>query len=99
MGGFPHYGIVKNDFLMIKGCVIGVKKRVLSLRKTLHPRTYRAALEKVDLKFIDTASKQGHGRFQTRAERIATMGLLKNDLIQNEKREAEKAAATAASTA
>jgi large subunit ribosomal protein L3e len=99
MGGFPHYGIVKNDFLMLKGCTIGVKKRVLSLRKTLHPRTYRAALEKVDLKFIDTASKQGHGRFQTRAERIATMGLLKNDLIQNEKREADKAAAAAASTA
>lgn len=33
MGGFPHYGEVKNDFLMLKGCVIGPKKRVLTLRK------------------------------------------------------------------
>lgn len=33
MGGFPHYGEVRNDFLMLKGCVAGPKKRVLTLRK------------------------------------------------------------------
>jgi len=98
MGGFPNYGIVRNDFIMVKGGTVGVKKRMVALRKTLHPRTYRAALEKVDLKFIDTASKTGHGRFQTRAERVATMGLLKQDLVQKEKREARKAAAAAAAT-
>lgn len=32
-GGFPHYGEVNNDFLMLKGCVVGPKKRVLTLRK------------------------------------------------------------------
>ena len=32
-GGFPRYGEVRNDFLMIKGCVVGPKKRVLTLRK------------------------------------------------------------------
>merc|ERR1711874_289598 len=26
MGGFPHYGEVKQDFIMIKGCCIGPKK-------------------------------------------------------------------------
>merc|ERR1711973_369731 len=25
MGGFPHYGEVKQDFIMIKGCCIGPK--------------------------------------------------------------------------
>merc|ERR1719500_163799 len=30
MGGFPHYGEVKQDFLMIKGCCIGPKKREAS---------------------------------------------------------------------
>ena len=34
---FPHYGAVKNDFIMVKGCVIGPKKRVLMLRKSLVP--------------------------------------------------------------
>ena len=33
MGGFPHYGEVKQDFVMVKGCCIGPKKRVLTLRK------------------------------------------------------------------
>jgi large subunit ribosomal protein L3e len=33
MGGFPHYGEVNNDFVMIKGAIVGPKKRVLTLRK------------------------------------------------------------------
>lgn len=33
MGGFPHYGEVNNDFVMIKGCCMGPKKRVITLRK------------------------------------------------------------------
>jgi len=28
MGGFPHYGVVKDDYLMLKGCCVGTKKRV-----------------------------------------------------------------------
>jgi large subunit ribosomal protein L3e len=34
MGGFPHYGEVANDFVMLKGCCVGPKKRVLTLRIT-----------------------------------------------------------------
>ena len=35
LGGFPHYGIVRNDWVMIKGGIVGPKKRVVTLRKTL----------------------------------------------------------------
>lgn len=35
MGGFPHYGEVNNDFIMIKGCCMGPKKRVITLRKVI----------------------------------------------------------------
>jgi large subunit ribosomal protein L3e len=77
MGGFPHYGIVNEDFLMIKGATIGVKKRVLTLRKTLVPQISRSALEKISLKFIDTSSKFGHGRFQTKDEKDKFLGKLK----------------------
>ncbi|OWK03754.1 RPL3, partial [Cervus elaphus hippelaphus] len=59
-GGFVHYGEVTNDFVMLKGCVVGTKKRVLTLRKSLLVQTKRRALEKIDLKFIDTTSKFGH---------------------------------------
>ncbi|PVV00841.1 hypothetical protein BB560_004761, partial [Smittium megazygosporum] len=61
LGGFPHYGIVNEDFVMIKGCCAGTRKRVLTLRKSLRVHTKRSALEKVELKFIDTSSKFGHG--------------------------------------
>jgi len=79
MGGFPHYGEVNNDFIMLKGCCVGPKKRVLTLRKSLLVHTKRAALEKINLKFIDTSSKFGHGRFQTPADKLAFMGPLKRD--------------------
>lgn len=39
MGGFPHYGEVNNDFVMIKGCCMGPKKRVITLRKV---RTFKS---------------------------------------------------------
>ncbi|KAJ1968531.1 60S ribosomal protein L3 [Dispira parvispora] len=80
MGGFPHYGIVNQDYIMIKGACVGVKKRVLTLRKSLRVHTKRSALEKIQLKFIDTSSKYGHGRFQTSEEKSAFLGKLKKDL-------------------
>lgn len=78
LGGFPHYGVVKEDFILIKGCCVGIKKRVLLLRKSLVPQVSRTALEKINLKFIDTASKIGHGRFQTADERAKFYGVKAN---------------------
>jgi len=69
MGGFVHYGSVNEDFLMIKGGVVGTRKRPITLRKSIVVRTHRAAQEKINLKFIDTSSKFGHGRFQTSEEK------------------------------
>lgn len=79
MGGFPHYGKVLQDFIMLKGSVPGCKKRPITLRKPLHTPTTTAAKEEVTLKFIDTSSKLGHGRFQTRNEKIKFMGPTKNN--------------------
>lgn len=76
LGGFPHYGQVTNDYVMVKGCVVGTKKRVITLRKTLVPQTSRSALEDIQLKFIDTSSKFGHGRFQTKAEKNRFFGII-----------------------
>ena len=77
MGGFGHYGIVKNDYVMIKGAVIGPRKRLITLRQSLFKQTRRVATEKITLKFIDTSSKMGHGRFQTAEEKAKTYGTLK----------------------
>uniref|UniRef100_A0A6Q2Z4U9 Ribosomal protein L3 like n=1 Tax=Esox lucius TaxID=8010 RepID=A0A6Q2Z4U9_ESOLU len=82
MGGFPHYGEVNNDFLMLKGCVIGCKKRVLTLRKSMLVHTSRKSKETIELKFIDTTSKFGYGHFQTAQEKRAFMGPLKKDVLK-----------------
>jgi large subunit ribosomal protein L3e len=76
LGGFSHYGVVNHDFLMIKGGIVGVKKRPITLRKSLIPQTTNAATEKIEVKFIDTSSKIGHGKFQTVEEKDKFLGPL-----------------------
>ena len=61
-------------YLILKGCCIGPKKRALTLRKSLLTHTKKRALEVVNLKFIDTSSKFGHGRFQTSEEKEKVFG-------------------------
>ena len=80
LGGFVRYGVVNNDFLLIKGSIPGVKKRIITLRKSMFTHTSRKALEKVELKWIDTSSKFGHGVYQTPQEKKTAVGTLKKDL-------------------
>jgi len=84
LGGFVNYGEVREDFILLKGSVPGHVKRVITLRKTLHPVTFRDAFEKINLKLIDTSSKQGHGRFQTKEEKKAMIGLTKKQKSDGE---------------
>ena len=74
MGGFGHYGIVKNDYVMIKGCCVGIRKRALVLREAMFPKTSSGDNNDVALKFIDTSSKLGHGRFQTTEDKNKFFG-------------------------
>merc|ERR1712071_714564 len=62
MGGFSHYGEVNEDWVMLKGAIMGAKKRVITLRKSLLPQVSRRATEK------------GHGRFQTSEEKAKFYG-------------------------
>lgn len=90
MGGFSHYGEVNQDWVMLKGTVMGCRKRVITMRKSLLPQMSRSATEKIELKFIDTSSKFGHGRFQTCEEKAKFFGsAVKKQKV--EKKEAEEA--------
>jgi large subunit ribosomal protein L3e len=77
MGGFGHYGVVKNDYIMIKGCCVGIRKRTLVLREAIFPRTSEGDNNAIALKFIDTSSKLGHGRFQTSEDKNKFFGKMK----------------------
>merc|ERR1712194_734233 len=74
MGGFSHYGEVTQDWVMVRGGVMGPRKRIITMRKSLLPQMSRKATEKIELKFIDTSSKMGHGRFQTSEEKAKFYG-------------------------
>jgi len=77
MGGFVRYGEVKEDFVMVKGSVQGPARRIITLRKSLHIPTKRSALEKITLKWVDTSSQFGHGKFQTTDEKNKFLGPMK----------------------
>jgi len=77
LGGFVRYGEVKEDFILLKGSVQGPARRPITIRKTLVVSTSRSALEKVNLKWIDTGSNYGHGKFQTSDEKAKFLGPLK----------------------
>lgn len=71
---------------MIKGAVQGPRKRPITIRKSLIPQTSRSATENINLKFIDTTSKFGHGRFQTAKEKLDFLGPLKKHKVVEEAR-------------
>jgi large subunit ribosomal protein L3e len=106
MGGFVGYGIVRNDYVMVKGTVTGPRRRVITLRRPMAPQTTKKLQENIVLKFIDTSSKMGHGRFQTKKEKRQWFGKLKKERLRDEeklrtervKRAAERKAAGAKST-
>jgi len=74
MGGFSHFGEVNEDWIMLKGTTMGKRKKIITLRKSLLPQVTRKACEAISLKFIDTSSKRGHGRFQTSEEKAKFFG-------------------------
>ena len=41
-GGFEHYGIVKNDYMILKGSIPGPKKRGLVITNTIRPTKFMA---------------------------------------------------------
>jgi len=60
-GGFTGYGQVKGDYLLLKGSVIGPKKRMLILRKAIRPDKKVPGVPP-QIKYISLESKQGGKR-------------------------------------
>lgn len=56
-GGFIKYGLVKNDYILIKGSVQGPNKRLIILRNAMRPNGKSS--EAPQINHISTRSKQG----------------------------------------
>ena len=57
-GGFPHYGIIRNSYILIQGSIPGPAKRLIGMRDAV--RYQRGVkVEKPEISYISTTSKQG----------------------------------------
>jgi large subunit ribosomal protein L3 len=57
-GGFPHYGVVRNSYVILHGSIPGPTKRLISMRDAI--RYERGVkVEKPEITYISTTSKQG----------------------------------------
>ncbi|MBI3026818.1 50S ribosomal protein L3 [Candidatus Woesearchaeota archaeon] len=56
-GGFVNYGLVTNQYVLLKGSVAGARKRIIRL--TAPARVKRETLEAPQISYISTESKQG----------------------------------------
>ncbi|MBI5001572.1 MAG: 50S ribosomal protein L3 [Euryarchaeota archaeon] len=57
-GGFLHYGVVRNDYMVIHGSLPGPSKRLIGLRDPIRPIFVKVS-EPPKLAHISTQSKQG----------------------------------------
>lgn len=55
-GGFPHYGLVKNDYILVKGSIPGSKKRLIRFIPSIRPNPSLKFTPEIIL--IDLSSKQ-----------------------------------------
>jgi large subunit ribosomal protein L3 len=58
-GGFLHYGVVRNTYVLLHGSVPGPTKRLVRLRDAARPQVYVKLEKAPDLTYVSTQSKQG----------------------------------------
>ncbi|HID28132.1 MAG TPA: 50S ribosomal protein L3 [Methanosarcinales archaeon] len=56
-GGFLNYGIVRNEYVMLKGSIPGPVKRLIRIRQAIRP--YSELKSAPEIKYISLESKQG----------------------------------------
>jgi len=56
-GGFLHYGVIKNHYVLISGTIPGSVKRLIRMRDAIRPP--KQIFEGVNVVYISTTSKQG----------------------------------------
>ncbi|MHA1741262.1 MAG: 50S ribosomal protein L3 [Candidatus Thorarchaeota archaeon] len=56
-GGFVHYGIIRGDYVMVKGSIPGPIKRPIRLRHAIRPKKGHT-VQPMQVSYISTSSKQ-----------------------------------------
>jgi large subunit ribosomal protein L3 len=56
-GGFLHYGVLRNDYVVLKGSIPGPIKRMVRIRPAVRPK--QTPKQGPEITYISTQSKQG----------------------------------------
>jgi len=54
-GGFTHFGVLKNEYLLVKGSITGPQKRLIRLRRSVR---ITSAVKAPEIKYVSLESKQ-----------------------------------------
>jgi large subunit ribosomal protein L3 len=57
-GGFIHYGVVRNAYLLVHGSIPGPAKRIIRMRDAVR-YTRGIEIAQPDIRYVSTSSKQG----------------------------------------
>lgn len=57
-GGFPHYGVVRNSYIMVHGSLPGPAKRLIRIRDATRYRK-GVQVQEAEIRYVSTRSKQG----------------------------------------
>lgn len=57
-GGFPHYGVIRNAYLLVHGSIPGPTKRLIRMRDAVR-YTRGIEIQQADIRYVSTSSKQG----------------------------------------
>ncbi len=57
--GFPHYGIIKGQYIVLDGTVPGIVKRLVTLRFPVRPRPQTYPTGKIQIVWLSTQQLQG----------------------------------------
>ncbi|MFO1534297.1 MAG: 50S ribosomal protein L3, partial [Thermoplasmatota archaeon] len=57
-GGFPHYGVVRTEYLLVHGSIPGPAKRIIRMRDAVR-YTRGIEVKEADIRYVSTQSKQG----------------------------------------
>lgn len=55
-GGFLHYGIIKNDYILLKGSILGSQKRPVILTEPIRQKQKQSQIQ---ISYLSLSSKQG----------------------------------------
>jgi LSU ribosomal protein L3P len=58
-GGFLHYGLIRNPYVLVHGSIPGINKRLIRFRDPIRPTDVNIDENEIKVVYVSRSSKQG----------------------------------------